>query len=153
MPRSQARRSTTGRACSICWSPHRHSYSMPCSPSSIHGPSRDLEDIAGLHKRLAYWGVKIVTLADGEVGKLHVGLKGIIASIYLDDLAQKTRRGLSSAVCVPDASLAASATVTTLSPPARTAGSGRSTRRRPGSSGGSSASMSMAARPWRLRGG
>lgn len=60
---------------------------------SIDRLSRDLEDIAGLHKRLAYWGVKIVTLADGEVGKLHVGLKGIIASIYLDDLAQKTRRG------------------------------------------------------------
>jgi DNA invertase Pin-like site-specific DNA recombinase len=49
---------------------------------SIDRLSRDLEDIAGLHKRLAYWGVKIVTLADGEVGKLHVGLKGIIASIY-----------------------------------------------------------------------
>ncbi|KAB2913584.1 MAG: recombinase family protein [Hyphomicrobiaceae bacterium] len=60
---------------------------------SIDRLSRDLEDIAGLHKRLAYWGVKIVTLADGEVGKLHVGLKGIIASVYLDDLAQKTRRG------------------------------------------------------------
>jgi site-specific DNA recombinase len=60
---------------------------------SIDRLSRDLEDIAGLHKRLAYWGVKIVTLADGKVGKLHVGLKGIIASIYLDDLAQKTRRG------------------------------------------------------------
>ena len=60
---------------------------------SIDRLSRDLEDIAGLHKRLAYWGVKIITLADGEVGKLHVGLKGIIASIYLDDLAQKTRRG------------------------------------------------------------
>jgi len=60
---------------------------------SIDRLSRDLEDIAGLHKRMAYWGVKIVTLADGEVGKLHVGLKSIIASIYLDDLAQKTRRG------------------------------------------------------------
>lgn len=60
---------------------------------SIDRLSRDLEDIAGLHKRLAYWGVKIMTLADGEVGKLHVGLKGIIASIHLDDLAQKTRRG------------------------------------------------------------
>ena len=60
---------------------------------SIDRLSRDLEDIAGLYKRLAYVGVKIVTLADGEVGKLHVGLKGIIASIYLDDLAQKTRRG------------------------------------------------------------
>jgi DNA invertase Pin-like site-specific DNA recombinase len=60
---------------------------------SLDRMSRDLEDIAGLHKRLAYWGVKIVTLADGEVGKLHVGLKGLIASLYLDDLAQKTRRG------------------------------------------------------------
>ena len=60
---------------------------------SIDRLSRDLEDMAGLYKRLAYVGVKIVTLADGEVGKLHVGLKGIIASIYLDDLAQKTRRG------------------------------------------------------------
>jgi site-specific DNA recombinase len=60
---------------------------------SIDRLSRDLEDIAGLYKRLSYVGVKIITLADGEVGKLHVGLKGIIASIYLDDLAQKTRRG------------------------------------------------------------
>lgn len=60
---------------------------------SIDRLSRDLEDIAGIYKRLSYMGVKIVTLADGEVGKLHVGLKGIIASIYLDDLAQKTRRG------------------------------------------------------------
>ncbi len=60
---------------------------------SIDRLSRDLEDIAGLYKRLSYVGVKIVTLADGEIGKLHVGLKGIIASIYLDDLAQKTRRG------------------------------------------------------------
>jgi site-specific DNA recombinase len=56
---------------------------------SIDRLSRDLEDIAGLHKRLAYMGLKIITLADGEVGKLHVGLKGIIASIYLDDLARR----------------------------------------------------------------
>lgn len=60
---------------------------------SLDRLSRDLEDIAGLHKRLSYWGVKIVTLADGEVGKIHVGLKGMIASLFLDDLAQKTRRG------------------------------------------------------------
>jgi site-specific DNA recombinase len=60
---------------------------------SLDRLSRDLEDIAGLYKRLDYWGIEIITLADGKVGKLHVGLKGIIASIYLDDLAQKTRRG------------------------------------------------------------
>ena len=60
---------------------------------SIDRLSRDQENIAGLHKRLSFHGIKIVTLADGEVGKLHIGLKGLIASLYLDDLAQKTRRG------------------------------------------------------------
>jgi DNA invertase Pin-like site-specific DNA recombinase len=60
---------------------------------SLDRLSRDLEDIAGMYKRLAFWGVKIITLADGEVGKLHVGLKGLIANLYLEDLAQKTRRG------------------------------------------------------------
>ncbi len=60
---------------------------------SLDRLSRDLADTAGLYKQLSYWRVRIVTLADGEVGKLHVGLKGIISSLYLDDLAQKTRRG------------------------------------------------------------
>lgn len=60
---------------------------------SIDRLSRDLEDIAGLYKRLDFLGVKIFTLADGEIGKLHVGLKGMIASMFVDDLALKTRRG------------------------------------------------------------
>jgi len=60
---------------------------------SLDRLSRDLEDIAGIHKRLVFLGIKIVTLADGEVGKIHVGIKGLIASLYLEDLAQKTRRG------------------------------------------------------------
>jgi len=60
---------------------------------SLDRLSRDLEDIAGLHKRFRFWGVKIVTLADGEVGQIHVGLKGLIASMFLEDLAMKTRRG------------------------------------------------------------
>ena len=38
--------------------------------------SRDQEDIAGLFKRMAYADVKIVTLSEGEVTHLHVGLKG-----------------------------------------------------------------------------
>ena len=60
---------------------------------SLDRLSRDLEDIAGIHKRLQFAGVKIVTLADGLVGKMHVGLKGMIASMFLDDLALKTKRG------------------------------------------------------------
>ncbi|MEL6374615.1 MAG: recombinase family protein, partial [Pseudomonadota bacterium] len=60
---------------------------------SLDRLSRDLEDMAALHKRLTFKGIKIITLADGEVSKMHVGIKGLIATLYLDDLAQKTRRG------------------------------------------------------------
>jgi hypothetical protein len=36
--------------------------------------SRDQEDIAGFFKRMAFAGVKIVTLSEGEVTHLHIGL-------------------------------------------------------------------------------
>jgi site-specific DNA recombinase len=55
--------------------------------------SRDQEDIAGLFKRMAYSEVKIVTLSEGEVTHLHVGLKGTMNALFLKDLADKTRRG------------------------------------------------------------
>jgi len=56
--------------------------------------SRDQEDIAGLFKRMAYADVKIVTLSEGEVTHLHVGLKGTMNALFLKDLADKTRRGM-----------------------------------------------------------
>src|SRR5229473_5372629 len=56
--------------------------------------SRDQEDIAGLFKRMAIAGVKIVTLSEGDVTHLHVGLKGTMNALFLKDLADKTRRGL-----------------------------------------------------------
>ena len=56
--------------------------------------SRDQEDIAHIYKRLHFRGVRIVTLAEGEITDLHVGLKGTMNALYLKDLADKTRRGL-----------------------------------------------------------
>lgn len=43
---------------------------------------RDQEDIAGLFKRMAYAGVKIVTLSEGEVSHLHFGLKGTMNALF-----------------------------------------------------------------------
>ena len=60
--------------------------------------SRDQEDIAGLYKQLNFAGVRLITLAEGEVNELHVGLKGTMNALYLKDLAQKTRRGLEGRV-------------------------------------------------------
>ena len=56
--------------------------------------SRDQEDVAGVFKRMAFADVKIVTLSEGEITHLHVGLKGTMNALFLKDLADKTRRGL-----------------------------------------------------------
>ena len=60
--------------------------------------SRDQEDIAALYKQLTFAGVKLITLAEGEINELHVGLKGTMNALFLKDLAQKTHRGLAGRV-------------------------------------------------------
>jgi DNA invertase Pin-like site-specific DNA recombinase len=56
--------------------------------------SRDQADVASLFKHLRFAGVRIVTLAEGEISELHVGLKGTMNALFLKDLAMKTHRGL-----------------------------------------------------------
>jgi site-specific DNA recombinase len=60
--------------------------------------SRDQEDVAGLFKRLQFAGIRLFTLAEGEISELHVGLKGTMNALFLKDLADKTRRGLEGRV-------------------------------------------------------
>lgn len=56
--------------------------------------SRNQADVATLFKHLKFAGVPIVTLAEGEISELHVGLKGTMNALFLKDLAAKTHRGL-----------------------------------------------------------
>ena len=56
--------------------------------------SRDQEDIAAIYKRLSFAGVRIMTLSEGEISHLHIGLKGTMNALFLKDLALKVRRGL-----------------------------------------------------------
>ncbi len=60
--------------------------------------SRDQEDVAGLYKQLTFSGVRLITLAEGEITELHIGLKGTMNALFLKDLALKTRRGLEGRV-------------------------------------------------------
>jgi len=55
--------------------------------------SRDQADVATLYKHLQFARVTLVTLAEGEINELHVGLKGTMNALFLKDLAQKTHRG------------------------------------------------------------
>jgi site-specific DNA recombinase len=56
--------------------------------------TRDQEDAAGIFKRLSFAGVKLVTVSEGEIDELHVGLKGTMNALYLKDLRAKIRRGM-----------------------------------------------------------
>ncbi len=56
--------------------------------------SRNQADIATIYQNLSFAGVTILTLADGQVNEMHIGLKGTMNALFLKDLAAKTHRGL-----------------------------------------------------------
>ena len=60
--------------------------------------SRDQEHIAAFFKQMKFRDIPIVTVAEGEITELHIGLKGTMSSLFLKDLAQKTHRGLEGRV-------------------------------------------------------
>lgn len=55
--------------------------------------SRDQEDTAGIYKRLQFLGIRLLTVQEGDISELHVGLKGTMNALFLRDLAAKVRRG------------------------------------------------------------
>src|SRR5215472_10777142 len=54
---------------------------------------RKLADVADLHDRLSFCGIKIHTVATGPVTQLHIGMLGTMAQLYLSDLREKVWRG------------------------------------------------------------
>lgn len=60
--------------------------------------SRDQEDLAGLYKRLTFYGVRIDAVHDGTADAVQIGVRGMLGSLYLTDLAHKVRRGLAGVV-------------------------------------------------------
>ena len=61
---------------------------------SLDRISRSQADIAAIFDQLVFNDVKIVTLSEGLVSELHVGIGGTMSALYLKQLAEKTRRGL-----------------------------------------------------------
>lgn len=61
--------------------------------------SRDSAECAHVVKRLRFAGVRLIGVCDGidtarKSHKADVGLRGLMSELYLDDLADKTHRGL-----------------------------------------------------------
>ena len=55
--------------------------------------ARNQADIASIYQRLDFAGVAVVTLSEGRVNELHIGLKGTMGALFLKDLGDKIRRG------------------------------------------------------------
>jgi hypothetical protein len=60
--------------------------------------SRDMEDLAGIHKWLSFLGIEIRAVHEGVVNTVLVGLRGLVGQLYREDNAHKLRRGLAGRV-------------------------------------------------------
>jgi len=60
--------------------------------------SRDQADLAGLYKRLSFLGVDIVAVHDGKADHIQIGIRGLVSALFLDDLKNKTRRGMAGVI-------------------------------------------------------
>jgi site-specific DNA recombinase len=60
--------------------------------------SRDMEDLAGIHKRLSFLGIEIRAVHEGVVNTVLVGLRGRVGQLYREDNSHKVRRGLAGRV-------------------------------------------------------
>ena len=55
--------------------------------------SRDMEDLAGIHKRLSFLGIEIRAIHEGVVNTVLIGLRGLVGQLFREDNAHKVRRG------------------------------------------------------------
>lgn len=60
--------------------------------------SRDMEDLAGIYKRLSFAEVQLRAVHEGAVDELLVGLRGLFGQYFRKDLKDKIRRGMSGRV-------------------------------------------------------
>ena len=55
--------------------------------------SRNQRDIADIYQNMSFAGIPILSVSEGKINELHIGLKGTMNALFLKDLAIKTRRG------------------------------------------------------------
>ena len=56
--------------------------------------SRSQADVAAIFEDLRFHGVKIRTLAEGDISELQIGMMGTMNALQLQEIRRKTRRGL-----------------------------------------------------------
>ncbi|MFW2350870.1 recombinase family protein [Qipengyuania sp.] len=65
---------------------------------SLDRLARDGEGIAWAGKKLAYDHVQLFTVAEGEIDQIKLAVAGLLGSMFLSSLQQKTLRGMEAAI-------------------------------------------------------
>ncbi|WP_082907737.1 recombinase family protein [Bradyrhizobium neotropicale] len=60
--------------------------------------SRDMEDLAGIHKRLSFQGIEIQAVHDGVADSILIGIRGLVGQMQREDGAKKVRRGMAGVI-------------------------------------------------------
>ncbi|MXP42092.1 hypothetical protein GRI75_10615 [Altererythrobacter soli] len=60
--------------------------------------ARDGEDVNWIGKKLRYDRVRLYTLAEGEIDEVKLAVAGMLGSLFLSNLQQKTLRGMQAAL-------------------------------------------------------
>ena len=56
--------------------------------------SRDMADLAGIHKKLDFRGIEINCVNGGKLDTLQVGVHGLVGQMQREEGARKVRRGM-----------------------------------------------------------
>ena len=87
-----------GVACFVYWIKQETGHFDVVVVEALDRLSRDMEDLAGIHKRLSFLGIEIRAVHEGVVNTVLVGLRGLVGQLYREDNAHKVRRGLAGRV-------------------------------------------------------
>ncbi|WP_249729459.1 MULTISPECIES: recombinase family protein [unclassified Chelatococcus] len=60
--------------------------------------SRDMADLAGIHKQLEFLGIEIVAVNGGRVDTAAIGIHGLVGQMQREEGARKVRRGMQGVV-------------------------------------------------------
>ncbi len=60
--------------------------------------SRDMEDLAGIHKRMSFLGIQLLAVHEGAANTLMVGLRGLVGQLMREDNVHKIRRGMTGLI-------------------------------------------------------
>jgi site-specific DNA recombinase len=52
--------------------------------------SRDMEDLAGIHKRLSFAGIAIHAVHEGAANTVTVGLRGLVGQLYRETMSKRS---------------------------------------------------------------